>query len=108
MIRMEARHYLTCIYKRVAGFFWISFFNPATGVTKVGDFAPGTRYTHLYARARSLFDVPGNKKNEPLMIWCPYRKWVMEAPGHALVHEMFNGKTFYIKLTPAENNFVFF
>ena len=107
-LRMEAQHYLTCIYKRVAGFFWISFFNPATGVTKVGDFAPGTRYTHLYARARSLFEVPGNKKNESLIIWCPYRKWVMEAPANALVHERFNGKTFYVKLTPARNSFVFF
>ena len=55
-----------------------------------------------------MFEVPGNKKNESLMIWCPYSKWVMEAPGHALVYEMFNGKTFYIKLIPAENNFVFF
>ena len=59
-----------------------------------------------------MFEVPGNKKNESLMIWCPYSKWVMEAPENALVHKRFNCKTFYVKLTPAKlnpapNHFVF-
>ena len=103
--RMEARHYLTCLYKRVAGFFWISFFNPTTGVTKVGKFGPGTLYSHLYADVRSMFGV---QKGPPMSmrIWDPYSKWVMTAPGQARLNNVvFGGMTLYCtfyRYTPDE------
>ena len=60
------------------------FFNPATGVTKVGQFGPGTLYSHLYADVRSMFGV---QKGSPMSmrIWEPCNKWVMTAPGQARV-----------------------
>ena len=98
-LRMETREYLSCLYMRAAalkeGQFSISFFNPATGVTKVGQFGPGTLYSHLYADVRSMFGVP---KGSPMSmrIWEPYNKWEMIAPGQARVNNvLFGGMTLY-------------